>query len=104
VLRQAGHYEGWVMTDSSTVEQVTRRLTHALDLLDAAVERRVETDRGRAVLVEQVHTLDADRSKLAAELDAQTAKTRKLETANRDIAARLDAAMENIRLVLESQD
>jgi hypothetical protein len=91
------------MTDSSAVEQVTRRLTHALDLLDAAVERRVETDRGRAVLAEQVHTLDADRSKLAADLDSQVAKVRGLEAANRDVAQRLDAAMENIRTVLESQ-
>jgi hypothetical protein len=91
------------MTDSSAVEQVTRRLTHALDLLDAAVERRIEIDRSRAVLAEQVHTLDADRSKLAADLDSQLAKVRGLEAANRDVAQRLDAAMENIRSVLESQ-
>jgi Domain of unknown function (DUF4164) len=103
VLRQAGHYEGWVMTDSSAVEQVTRRLTQALDLLDAAVERRIEIDRSRAVLAEQVHTLDADRSKLAADLDSQLAKVRGLEAANRDVAQRLDAAMDNIRSVLESQ-
>jgi hypothetical protein len=91
------------MTDSPAVEQVTRRLTHALDLLDAAVERRIEIDRSRAVLAEQVHTLDADRSKLAADLDSQLAKVRGLEAANRDVAQRLDAAMENIRSVLESQ-
>ena len=91
------------MTDSSAVDQVTRRLTQALDLLDAAVERRVEIDRGRAVLAEQVHTLDADRSKLAADLDSQLAKVRGLEAANRDVAQRLDAAMDNIRSVLESQ-
>ena len=91
------------MTDSSPVEQVTRRLTQALDLLDAAVERRIEIDRSRAVLAEQVHTLDADRSKLAADLDSQLAKVRGLEAANRDVAQRLDAAMENIRSVLESQ-
>ena len=103
MLWQAGHYEGWVMTDSSAVEQVTRRLTQALDLLDAAVERRIEIDRSRAVLAEQVHTLDADRSKLAADLDSQLAKVRGLEAANRDVAQRLDAAMDNIRSVLESQ-
>jgi len=91
------------MTDSSAVEQVTRRLTQALDLLDAAVERRIEIDRSRAVLAEQVHTLDADRSKLAADLDSQLAKVRGLEAANRDVAQRLDAAMDNIRSVLESQ-
>ena len=91
------------MTDSSAVEQVTRRLTQALDLLDAAVERRIEIDRSRALLAEQVHTLDADRSKLAADLDSQLAKVRGLEAANRDVAQRLDAAMDNIRSVLESQ-
>ena len=92
------------MTDQNAIDSATRRFTQALDMLDAAVDRKIEIDRSRALLVEQVHALDADRSKLAADLDAQTARTRKLEAANRDIAARLDAAMENIRMVLESQD
>ena len=92
------------MTDQNAIDSATRRFTQALDMLDAAVDRKIEIDRSRALLVEQVHALDADRSKLAADLDAQTARTRKLEAANRDIAARLDAAMENIRTVLESQD
>jgi len=48
--------------------------------------------------------LAADRSKLAADLDAQVARSKSLETANRDIARRIDAAMENIRVVLESND
>ncbi len=92
------------MTDLSAIESATRRLAQALDLLDAAVERRVEIDRSRAILTEQVHALDADRSKLAADLDAQLAKVSGLEAANRDIARRLEAAMENIRHVLEAQD
>ncbi len=92
------------MTDQNAIDSATRRFTQALDMLDAAVDRRIEIDRSRALLVEQVHALDADRSRLAADLDAQTAKARKLEIVNRDIAQRLDAAMENIRLVLESQD
>jgi hypothetical protein len=92
------------MTDQTAIESATRRFTEALDMLDAAVDRRIEIDHSRTLLVEQVHALDADRSRLAAELDSQTAKSRKLESVNRDIAARLDAAMENIRLVLESQD
>lgn len=92
------------MSDPTAVEQVTRRLAQALDTLEGAVERRIEIDRSRAVLTEQVHALDADRSRLAADLDAQLAKVRGLEAANRDVAGRLDAAMENIRHVLESQD
>ena len=48
--------------------------------------------------------LGSDRAKLAAELDAQASRARRLETVNRDIARRLDAAIENVRAVLETQD
>ena len=92
------------MTEQSAIEQATRRLTEALDALDAAVERRIESDRERAALGEQVHALAADRSRLAADLDTVLARSRSLETANRDIARRIDSAMENVRLVLESSD
>jgi L-lactate utilization protein LutB len=92
------------MTEQTATEQATRRLTQALDALDAAVENRLEMDRSRAALAEQVHALDTDRSRLAADLDSQIGKARRLEAANRDIAKRLDAAMENIRAVLESGD
>ena len=92
------------MTDPSLIEAATRRLSLALDQLEAAAEQRMENERGRAALSEQVHALDADRSKLAADLDVQLARSRQLEAANRDIARRIDAAMENVRLVLESND
>ena len=92
------------MTDQNAIDRATRRLTQALDSLEAAVERRVEMERSRAVLTEQVHALDADRSKLAADLDTQLARARRLESANRDIARRIDAAMDNIKLVLDAQD
>ena len=91
------------MTDRTAIELVTRRLTEALEALESAVDRRTEIDRSRAILTEQVHALDADRAKLAADLDTQTARARELESANRDIARRLDAAMENIRQVLDSE-
>jgi predicted nucleic acid-binding Zn-ribbon protein len=92
------------MTDQIAIDTATRRLTQALDALDSAVDRRIEIDRNRAILTDQVHALDADRAKLAADLDTETARARRLESANRDIARRLDAAMENIRLVLDAQE
>ena len=92
------------MNEQTAIEQATRRLTQALDALDAAVEHRSEADKSAAALGEQVHVLAADRSKLAADLDAQVARSRSLESLNRDIARRIDAAMENVRLVLESND
>jgi hypothetical protein len=92
------------MTDQTAIDTATKRLTLALDALDAAVERRLEADRGEARLADQVHALGADRARLAAELDAQTARARQLENANREIARRLDSAIDNIRSVLETQD
>ena len=92
------------MTDLTAIDRATKRLTQALDVLDAAVDRRIEIERSRKILTEQVHALDADRSKLAADLDIQLARVRQLETVNRDIARRLDAAMDNIQLVLDAQD
>ena len=92
------------MSDSTGIDSATRRLTQALDLLEAAVDRRLEIDRSRAILTEQVHALDIDRAKLAADLDSQLARSRRLETANRDVARRLDAAMDNIKLVLDAKE
>jgi hypothetical protein len=41
-----------------------------------------------------------DRSKLAADLDAAAARARVLVTTNREVARRLDAAIDTIRSVL----
>ena len=92
------------MTEQSAIEAATRRLSLALEALDTAVDGRIELDRSRANLTEQVHALYADRSKLAAELDSQTARARRLEAANHDIARRLDTAMQNVRSVLEGEE
>jgi hypothetical protein len=92
------------MTGQTLIDSATRRLAAALEALDAAVDRKIEIERGRPILTEQVHALEADRSKLAADLDSQTARARRLEAANRDIADRLEAAMQNIHSVLEGRE
>jgi hypothetical protein len=76
----------------------------ALDGLEAAAERRRETDRADLGLADQLHALGADRSRLAADLDAVTARARVLETANQEVARRLDTAIETIRSVIEAND
>jgi hypothetical protein len=91
-------------TEAKTIEAATGRLIAALDALEAAAERRRDSDRGGQSLAAQVQALGADRSKLAAELDAETARARRLVAGNRDIARRLDLAMESIRSVLEARD
>ena len=96
--RDEGH-----MTDASATEAATRRLAAALDALEAALDRRRDSDRGETALAQQVHALGTDRSKLASDLDAVTARSRRLEATNREIAQRLDTAIDSIRQVIEAQ-
>ena len=95
--------DGETMTDASAIEAATRRLAAALDALEAAVERRREADRSESALAAQVQALGTDRSRLASDLDNVTARSRKLESTNRDIAQRLDVAIDSIRAVIEAQ-
>ena len=92
------------MSDTSAIDAASRRLALAMDALEAAVERRRELDRGQSDLSEQLHALGNDRSRLAADLDTVTARARSLETTNREIARRLDIAIESVRGVLEAND
>jgi chromosome segregation ATPase len=92
------------MTDAGAIEAATKRLMQALDGLEAAAERRREADRAEHGLAEQLHALGADRSRLAADLDAATARARVLETTNQEVARRLDTAIETIRSVIEAND
>ena len=92
------------MTEASAIEAASKRLALALDALAAAVERRHDADRGEQTLDAQLHALGADRSRLAAELDAAAARNRTLEAANREVAERLDAATDTIRSVLAANE
>ena len=83
------------------IDAATRRLMAALDALESAVERRREADRDENELATRIQALGADRSRLADELDGSLVKSRRLERANREIAARLDAAIGTIRAVLD---
>jgi hypothetical protein len=57
-------------------------------------------DRSEEALANQLQALGLDRSRLAADLDAQTARSRRLELVNREVARRLDAAIHSIRSMI----
>jgi hypothetical protein len=92
------------MSEESAIDNAVKRLAHALDALDAAVERRREADRSEEALAAQVHVLGLDRTKLANALDGETARAKKLEETNREIAQRLDTAIASIQSVLDSNE
>jgi hypothetical protein len=92
------------MADSAAIEAATKRLSLALDALEAAVERRHEADRGEQTLGAQLQSLGTDRSRLAAELDEVSARSREIDATNRELARRIDVAMDGIKAVLEADD
>ncbi|MBY0380803.1 MAG: DUF4164 domain-containing protein [Xanthobacteraceae bacterium] len=85
------------------IEAATRRLAAALDGLESAVDRRREYDRGGDELAARIQALGVDRSRLANELDGTLVRSRELERTNREIAERLDVAIETIRSVIEGE-
>ena len=92
------------MTETSGIDGATKRLTLALDSLEAAAERRREADDTQHGLVDQVHALGADRSRLASDLDVATARARALESTNQEVARRLEAAIDTIRSLIEAHN
>jgi hypothetical protein len=89
--------------EQPSIDAAIRRLTSALNELEAVVERRQENDRGQDSLAARIQALGADRSRLADELDMSMSRSRSLEDANRSIAERIDGAIETIRAVLKSE-
>ncbi|MGH6728367.1 MAG: DUF4164 domain-containing protein [Pseudolabrys sp.] len=92
------------VTEQSAIDQVVKRLALALDGLDAAVERRREADRSEDGLTSQLHALGVDRTRLAAALDGETARSRQLESTTSEVAQRLDQAIASIRAVLDANE
>jgi L-lactate utilization protein LutB len=66
------------------------------------VARKVETERAQGAIAQQMAALQADRARLAEELDRSAERIASLEAANRDVARRLDVTMDAIRTVLKS--
>jgi hypothetical protein len=84
----------------SGFDQAVKRVVNALDALDAVLEQRFGNARGGGGLTEQVHVFNIDRSRLASELDAARARTRELESSNREAVHRIEEAMSAIRAVI----
>jgi hypothetical protein len=91
------------VTEHLGIEAATKRLAAALDGLEAALERRQEVDGRENALAEQVAVLGVDRSRLAAQLDEQTARATQLGAATREVSRRLDLAMDAVRAVVTSR-
>jgi hypothetical protein len=81
-----------------------RRLESAVGVLEAASARVLDQRRTGADREAEIAMLSDDRARLAEELDHSNARTSRLESTNRDVARRLDVAIDTIRDVLNSSD
>jgi len=89
------------MSGEATLKEVIGRLGRAIDALEHAVQARSEYDHDYSEAEVEVQRMNADRSRLAQELDSSEARAERLEDANKEVSRRLVAAMETIRAVLD---
>ncbi|MET3661445.1 DUF4164 domain-containing protein [Aquamicrobium ahrensii] len=89
------------MTGETTLKEVIARLGKAMESLENAVAARLEHERDYAEAEAEVQRMNADRSRLAQELDNSEARAERLEEANKEVSRRLVTAMETIRAVLD---
>ena len=82
-------------------EPSLRRMRAAIDLLEAAVERRARRDAKRGDADEELALMQDDRARLAVELDGALGRARALEAANAEAAKRLAQASAAIDTLIE---
>ena len=96
-----GGVENYSMTGEATLKEVIGRLGKAIDTLEQAVGLRLDHDQDYSEAEVEVQRMNADRAKLATELDGSEARAERLEEANKEVSRRLVTAMETIRAVLD---
>ncbi|MGN6584902.1 MAG: DUF4164 domain-containing protein [Rhizobiaceae bacterium] len=89
------------MTGEATLKEVIGRLAKAIEILEEAVAIRLEHEQDFTETEAEVQRMNADRARLAQELDKSEARAERLEDANKEVSRRLVAAMETIRAVLD---
>ncbi len=89
------------MTGETTLKEVIGRLGRAIETLESAVGVRLEHEQDYGEAEAEVQRMNADRARLAQELDNSEARAERLEEANKEVSRRLVTAMETIRAVLD---
>ena len=88
------------MSIPTALEAALKRLSAALDHLDAASDRRARADAARGDLEDELTIMQDDRSRLAMELNTALARIESLDLAHREAERRLERAGATIRAAL----
>jgi hypothetical protein len=83
------------------LEPSLKRLRAAIDLLEAAIERRLRQDSAQGDAQEELALMQDDRARLAVELDGALDRNRGLLSANNEAAKLLGRAGAAVRMVVE---
>jgi hypothetical protein len=86
------------------IDAAIKRLSAALDQLEAVQARRTRADLMRGDLEEELSLMQDDRARLAVELDAALARAKALDAANLEASLGLERAGATLRTVLASID
>ena len=86
----------------ASIDTALKRLSGALDQLEAATERVRRSESEQRDVKESFLMMQDDRNRLANELDAALDRARSLETAADDVALRLGRAGATLRRLLAS--
>jgi predicted nucleic acid-binding Zn-ribbon protein len=89
------------MTGEATLKEIIGRLGRAIESLEHAVATKLEHEQDYSEMDAELQRMNADRAKLATELDNSEARAERLEEANKEVSRRLVTAMETIRAVLD---
>ncbi|MCJ2012370.1 DUF4164 family protein [Methylobacterium sp. J-076] len=83
------------------VSDALQRLDATLSRLEATVSRRLEAEASPDDRDAELHLLEEDRSRLAAALDAASARLAQVEATSGEVGHRLDRAIAAVAGVLE---
>lgn len=86
---------------TSQLDAALKRLEEALGLLEVAVTRRLDAERGRTDRETELQIMQDDRAQLALDLDTALARLHRFETAADEIGQRVERAMGAVRAALD---
>ena len=89
------------MSDGKQLADSLKRLNRAMDLLEKAVDSRLEREAALSDAEAEVQRMGADRTRLAESLDAAEERAQQLAHVNKEVSRRLVDAMETIRSVID---
>jgi len=97
----AAGLERKTMASDTTLREALERLSRGIERLEASVDSRLEKENDYAEADAEIQRMNADRSRLAQEIDKAEARAERLAEVNREVSRRLVTAMETIRAVLD---